>query len=186
MLERVHSNDPEKFGKYHEVFSFGKIKTENPQYIRESEKCGGLDAYRKWGCAIELVKKYQPFDPTNPQKPFLKDLKLEMAEVLGLESDEDMDRIKIYTAVNSILDIDFGIDGFIEFEDKDGKIRMLTLDVTRNKAKIEDDAFRADMPIDDIPDIITEKTEYFEYLRVWAEKAAKIIQTKKPEENYYD
>src|SRR3989338_1180984 len=157
MLERVHSNDPEKFGKYHEVFSFGKIKTENPQYIRESEKCGGLDAYRKWGCAIELVKKYQPFDPTNPQKPFLKDLKLEMAEVLGLESDEDMDRIKIYTAVNSILDIDFGID-----------------------------AFRADMPIDDIPDIITEKTEYFEYLRVWAEKAAKIIQTKKPEENYYD
>lgn len=187
MFERVSRNNPEKFGKYNEVFPLGKINSADPEYIQESEKCGGLPAYRKWGCAIDLVKKYQPSDPTNPQKPFLKDLKLEIAELLKLESDKDLDRVRVYTAVNSILDIDFGVDALVEFEDDEGKTRMVTFDITLNQAKIKGDlAANADIVIDNIPDIITEKSKYFEKLSELAEETAKILKTRKPEERIYD
>ncbi len=85
--------------------------------------------------AMDLVKKYQPagWDAVNPPKQLLKDLKLEVGELLQL-SDADMDKVKAYTAVDSLLDSDFGVDAFLTLENK-GKEYFVTYDVTMNPNK---------------------------------------------------
>ena len=85
--------------------------------------------------AMGLVKKYQPagWDAVNPPKQLLKDLKLEVGELLHL-SDADMDKVKTYTAVDSVLDSNFGVDAFLTLENK-GKEYFVTYDLTRNPDK---------------------------------------------------
>ncbi len=84
---------------------------------------------------MALVKKYQPkkWDPVNPSKPFLKDLKLEIGDLLKLP-ENDLDKIKTFTAIDSLLDTHFGIDAFLTVE-KDGREFFVTYDLTANPDK---------------------------------------------------
>ena len=48
---------------------------------------------------MALSKKFQPSDPTNPVREFAKELRLALADKLGLESDEQLDKLKIFTTL---------------------------------------------------------------------------------------
>ena len=87
------------------------------------------------GEVMNLVKKYQPngWDPINSSKPFLKDLKLEIGDLLNLP-ENDLDKIKTFTAVDSLLDTHFGVDAFLTLE-KDKKEFFVTYDLTANPNK---------------------------------------------------
>lgn len=87
--------------------------------------------------ALEMAKAAQPWkDPTNPEKDFLRELRIEVADALGIGQDEKaLDRLCVYTAVGSPLDILHKIDFFIEYEQKDGRILLVKCDLTEDPAR---------------------------------------------------
>lgn len=83
----------------------------------------------KW--LVDYFKKYYAGDPANPDKGFLNDLRLEVAEQLEMDmADEDLENIKVYPATDTPLD-GKGIDFFFLIKPKgDEKEIMLAGDVT--------------------------------------------------------
>ena len=51
--------------------------------------------YVTYNKALELVRTFSQEDPTNPQKPFAKELRLAVIEALDLEDDDEMNRILV-------------------------------------------------------------------------------------------
>jgi len=133
--------------------------------------------------AVEITKKFQPGDPTNPKKDFAREIRLALAEKLGLESDEEMNRLKFYTSVGGPLDL-HGIDGFFTFSyvDKEGRQKEcgVSFDITRNPNK--DEAVKADFLIGgDIPDPSDDgfkEADYLKKIDEYAEKSSSIFQEK--------
>lgn len=171
-------------GREYEFDLLDEIKTEDPAYQKE------LAAFQKkvkaWGYqpqqanslpfreALELTKKFQPGDPTNPRKDFAREMRLALAEKLGLESDEQMNRLKYFTAVRGPLDA-HGIDGFFVFSytDNEGRIKecAFSLDATKNPSK--DEPPKADVLIGgDVPDPSDDNFNEDEYLKKIDEYAA--------------
>jgi hypothetical protein len=150
-MARRFGFSPEKMGfgmaegKRLERDVFGSIKP-TPEYKRAVlalyDTC--LKENRKMSLeeAVGLIKKYQPdkWDPTNPAKPFLKDLKLEVGEMLGF-SDEDLEKIEAYTAVDSVLDhspekiSEYSADAVLIFKKGKDKEYYVTYDLTSEPAK---------------------------------------------------
>ena len=97
-----------------------------------------------------------------------------------------MDRVKIYTAVDSPLDHWHGIDMFIEFEDEDGKSsRIVTFDASIKDEKIESERgavkkeLKADVLIDKVPDPDVDGIKpYLEKVEEIAKLAAEALKTK--------
>lgn len=87
--------------------------------------------------ALEMAKIGQPWkDPANPEKDFLRELRIEVADALGIGQDEKaLERLCIYTAVGSPLDILHKIDFFVEYKQKDGHILRVKCDLTENPAR---------------------------------------------------
>src|SRR6185369_4444565 len=77
--------------------------------------------------SMDLVRKNQPCDPSDPDPRCANDLHALIAEKLGLD---DFSELKLYTAVGSPLDFWHGIDGFFEFRG-----HVLTIDLTVNSHK---------------------------------------------------
>lgn len=132
--------------------------------------------------AVEITKRFQPGDPTNPEQDFAREMRLALAEKLGLDSDEQMDQLKFFTSVRGPLDL-HGIDAFFTFSylDNEGRTKecMVSLDVTRNPKK---DDSRADVLIaGDVPDPsdagFNEK-EYLAIIEKYAAQCAGIIKEK--------
>jgi len=101
--------------------------------------------------SIKLAMEFQPADPTNPRKPFAKEFLLACREKLELDSanEEDLDRLKFYTAVDSPADIYHGRDAFFIFEDSDKKTYEIGIQVSKNPEKLN----RSDVLIEeDVPD----------------------------------
>lgn len=188
------------FGKEYEFDLLGKIDTENPLFQAELEKLQKAAISRGYHPkqadslpfreAVELSKKFQPADPTNPQKDFAREMRLALAEKLGLESDQDMDRLKFYTSVGGPLDA-HGIDGFISFVCPMGENRerevMVSFDITKNPDK-EEAIKAADLLIGgDIPDTSDEDYKEGEYLKVidgYARQISQIIQEKTQQQSW--
>lgn len=84
--------------------------------------------------SVEFVKKRQPTNPSNPGKPFPRDIRVETMDVLGIDDPEECNAVRFYTAINSPLDRYFGVDGFIEVPYQ-GRIYRVTFDVTTNPNK---------------------------------------------------
>ncbi len=122
-------------GKRLEYDVFGSIK-KSSQYFADEDILR-----KKYGKntplveVMDLVKKHQPnkWNPVNPSKPFLKDLKLEIGDLLNLP-EKDLDKIKTFTAIDSLLDTHFGVDAFLTLE-KDEKEFFVTYDLTANHNK---------------------------------------------------
>ena len=131
----------ERSGKIHEAFLLGEVRHGDLEYSRVLHELGldtkGYLPYRK---ALEFAKRFQPLDPethkpqdpTDPWKAFPKELRLAIAEKLGLEDEKDMDRLHYYTTVGSPLDVFHGVDCVIELEGRTPKEgnRDVTFDVT--------------------------------------------------------
>jgi hypothetical protein len=180
-------------GPEYEFDLVGSIKTDDPAYrqelaaFQEKVKARGYQPKQANSLpfreAVEITKKFQPGDPTNPQKDFAREIRLALAERLGLETDEDMNRLKFYTSVGGPLDR-HGIDGFFTFSyvDEEGHQKEcgVSFDVTRNPNK--DEAPKADFLIGgDVPDPSDKDFKEDEYLKKideYAEKGSSIFQVK--------
>ncbi|QQG42766.1 MAG: hypothetical protein HYW15_00915 [Candidatus Giovannonibacteria bacterium] len=143
---RFYGGGEERRGKPSEHFLLGSLRSEIKMYVPYDE-------------AIKIAKDLQREDPTNPKKLFLKDLRLAVIDALGLVDEKAMDRVKIYTAVDSPLDHWHGVDVFIEFEDENGKSsKIVTFDASIKDEKIESEReavkkeIKADILIDKVPD----------------------------------
>ena len=146
-LSRIYEN-----GREFEDLMVGRVDINNPQHRKEwlilRDKCankGKTNNYVGFDDGVELAKKFQPYDPTNPNKPFARDIRIELMDILqknGLItfSDEDQDRIKFYTLVDTGVDKMSGIDSILEFKSLSGKIYPVNFDLTINPYKVSKDA----------------------------------------------
>lgn len=172
---------PEKYGYTGKIFEedfVGSIK-KSPDYqkalfeLKEKTKKGDYVGYND---ALELAKKFQPWDPANPNKNFARDLRIEIIDQLGLEREEDMDRVKFYTSVGSPLDVFHGIDAFLEYTDKEGKTHRVTFDLSMNPAKEE---YKADLIVKELADPEHESEKYLEEIKETAKNAASLLPKEK-------
>ena len=162
----------EQTGDIFEWQFIGQVDTKNPEYQKalweaqnEEDKEGLKDGYIRF-------KKFQPYDPTNPDKPFARDIRIALQELLKLTSDEEMDKVKFYTASGTPLDKFHGVDAFIEYEEnpQEDPYRA-TFDFTMNPQK---QAYKGDIVVigKDLPD---PKLNPKEYLQKIEELAARIL-----------
>lgn len=140
MKHRGSESFVERSGELHEFFLLGEVRHESREYQEELKRRGlNKESYVPFKEAFELVKMFQPIDretkkpqdPTHPKESFPKDLRVAIADALGLTTIEELNRVKYYTAVGSHLDTFHGVDAFIELEGKTpGESRIVTFDVT--------------------------------------------------------
>jgi len=101
-------------------------------------------------------------DPEDPPTQIGKDIRIAVSEALGLNPEEEK-KLKFYTAVKTPVDYKMGVDAFVEFEDpKSGRITRVTIDVTLNKRKVEEQGAKADVVIGELPDAVQEEDEYLD------------------------
>ncbi len=145
---------PEQFaessGKVNERFVFGAVRINDPDYEREKRVL--VQRYRDmkkpvpFREALGVIKRFQPFkpdsrepvDPSSPIKQFPYALRKFIADGLGFKSAEQK-KVLFWTAVDSLVDKEFGADAVIEVKREKGELsRMVRLDVTlRSPEKAE-------------------------------------------------
>lgn len=183
----------EQTGNLFEWQFIGEVNTNSREYQKElrrfqeeaAEK-GATQGHIPYQEALELAKKFQPFDPTNPhKKPFARDIRVSLIELMenkGLlpkdSTNEDKDRVKFYTAVKTPLDTFHSVDAFIEFEDLNGKKYLVTFDLTLNPHKKE---HRSDIIVQKLPDpnLKEESMKYNATIEEYAQKALGCIEMRK-------
>src|SRR3989344_1859536 len=153
-----------KFGQTGGIFEWqyiNKVDIQNPKYQKalhqaqeEESKEGQENGYLRFKKSVELVKEFQPFDPLNPDKPFARDIRISLIDLLigkGWieDTEEDMDRGKFYTAVGTPLDKFHSADAFIEYQDKNGKTYRVTIDLTLNPHK---KSYKDNVVVSELPD----------------------------------
>ncbi|MBU4348163.1 hypothetical protein KJ671_01485 [Patescibacteria group bacterium] len=183
----------EQTGNLFEWQFIGEVDTNSYEYQKELYKLqkesaeeGVENDHIPYEKAVKLAKKFQPFDPTHPNKPFARDIRISLLDLminkkLITESEEDQDRIKFYTAVKTPLDIFHGIDAFIEFEDSNKKKHLVTFDLTINPQKIE---CKSDIIVTELPDpdLKEETLKYNATIERYAQKALGCIEMRKSNE----
>jgi hypothetical protein len=92
---------------------------------------------------FNTIKEFQPYDPEDPDIDhyFARGLRQQFAEFLLEKGEiedtaEDFAKIKFYT-LSKVTDLDraCGIDGVLEYTDKNGNAQIVTFDLTTNKDK---------------------------------------------------
>lgn len=155
-------------GRLHEQDFIGGVDIQNPAYIAALRASAKPDGYIPFRAALMLAKQFQPLDPTNPQKEFSRELRLEVIDQLKLDPDA-YDRVRCYTAVGTPLDVLHGVDGFIEVMDPDGRtLRRVTFDLSlRDKG-----GQKADLLVRDLPD---PQNEQEAFLAAVAQHAGEVV-----------
>lgn len=120
----------EVFGSVDKKKYFKEVTGRDPQSEKEFRKFIS-NSYINFQEALDLAKRCQSYDNSDPEPRFANDLHAHLAEKIGLE---DYSELKLYTAVGSQLDYWHGIDGFFEFK-HEGKTIRVTIDVTSNPQK---------------------------------------------------
>jgi len=153
-FEKREYNPVEKAGESLEQELFGVMK--NVEEISEERRRVEERAKRKniseLDAAIEEVKSRQTENPINPRSPFANSVRIKISDILDLEKD---DALKFYTAISNtknktMLDRDFGIDGFFELEEESDKF-IVTIDLTNNQSKFAAKAKIVEYLPDDFP-----------------------------------
>lgn len=182
----------ERSGKLHEAMLLGEVRKDAPEYKEQMKKLGAdARGYLPFWLSVELAMMFQPLvkkenrlthrpqmekqDPTNPEKDFPRELRLAIAEELSLESDEEMDRLKYFTAVGSPLDLFHGVDAFIVLEGKNpgDPFKMVTFDVTlREEASAKRDA-AANVIVRDLEE--PRSKQYLEQVAGYAKEAVRVL-----------
>lgn len=190
-----------KFNQTGNIFEWqfiGQIDIGSQEYRKEllrlqeeSAKKGTTNGCITPEKAMDLARKFQPFDSTNPNKPFARDIKISLLDLMigkGLipNNEKDQDRIKFYTASQTPLDTFHGIDAFIEFEDLDGKKYTVSFDLTLNPRK---GGYKSDIVVAELPDpnIKENRLSYLAAIENYAQKALELIEMRMSlEENKKD
>lgn len=123
---------------------------------------------------LGLVKNLQKpdYDPTNPRKGIAHDLRIEVIDQLNL-TDVEADRVKIYSATKTPLDI-IGIDAFITWQPKPGGPEYyVTFDITEHMERKT--GKEADIVFSEPPDPEENEKAYLEEIEAIAKNAAQIL-----------
>lgn len=161
-------------GRLSESDLFGDFKT-TPAGVSAFKAEVSERGYITRARAIELIRKHTQEDPTNPTRPFAKELRLAVAEELGLESDTDLDNLRFYSALGTPLDVFHGVDGWIEFRPEGGSPRVVTIDVTLDPAKLE---HKADVIVHEVPDPAENEKRFLKL--VYEEYAPQVAEKLRP------
>ncbi len=124
--------------------------------------------------ALGFVREYTKDDPTNPRKPFAKELRLAVIDGLELEDPKEMEYVKFYTAVGTSADIFHGVDGWVEYTFPSGQQVVVTLDVTANPEKV---STKADVLIHEIKDPEEEEAEFMDQVERYGAQVVRTIRT---------
>lgn len=170
----------ERSGHLAESEMVGSIDTDDPDYRRAAEQWyganGGLvQKFREGRLSereraalfsgawrlIENLPEYRqrPERTTNPPSPLLRDLRIAVADRLEFVSEEDLDRIKAFTAVGTPIDKHLGIDFFLRVDPKD-RARLpihVSGDYTIEEGK---ERTRADVLVKQLPNPDTDDEAY--------------------------
>lgn len=160
-------------GKMNERDVFGEPKR-GPGFREAFTAKARENGYLNFEDALELVRKHLVQDPTNPVKPFSNELRLAVIDALGLETEEEMDQVRFYSAVGTPADVFHGVDAWMEYETPDGEKLIVTLDATRNPSK---DAAKADLIITEIPDPSEDEDKFLEQASAYGDRVAEIIRS---------
>ena len=91
-------------------------------------------------------------------------------------SESDSRRLGIYSAVGSPLDTLHGVDAFLEYESRSGKLPCrVTLDATLRGSKEDERDAKADMLIHEVPDPIENEKGYKDEINRIAGQISKIL-----------
>lgn len=163
---------PKEFytGREFEYDLFDEVNVSDPAFRRElaaavKDAATGYVTFHK---AVELAKKFQPADPANPQKDFFRELRIAVADKMGLRTEKEADAVGAYTAIKSPLDIFHGVDAFVSYK-PNGKEFIVTLDATMRGDKTEEEV-KADVVIKDIPDMKEAEGAYLSKIEAIAEQ----------------
>ncbi len=122
----------------------------------------------------DLIKLHYKEKPTEPRKEFAKDVRFEIADQLGIGTDEEMDRLRFYTAVDSLYDIMSGVDAWIEMDMGDLGVAEVRLDATLNPAKNTRNA-KADVVVRKVPRSSHGEDAYLNVVERYGEQIAKLL-----------
>lgn len=159
-------------GKMNERDVFGSFRP-SPKFREAYRAIARENGYVGYEASLDLVRKHGTQDPLNPEKPFANELRLAVIEALGLETEEEMDRVKFFTAVETPADQFHGIDGWIEYETQDGRRIVVTVDVTKNPNK---DEWKADVIIPEITDPSEDEDAFLAQAETYGGKVVDYIQ----------
>jgi len=132
-------------GEKNEEKLFGAVDTSDPRYIL-AEKEYRRDSNDKreppfidHEKSMRLVKEFQKEKAFNPPTQFLKELRIEVADRLGLDTAEEMERLGIFTAIGrprkTSLDFYHGVDAFITYKKPGLPEICVTLDASWSEEK---------------------------------------------------
>lgn len=140
---------------------------EKPSISAENEK----SSYLTFNHALDVARRFQTDDPLNPQKELARDLRLEVADMLDLTDEADLERIRFYSSADTPLDWYHGTDCFMEYADKNGKTHLFRFDLTENPQKT-DEVFnkKGAMIVSDLPDPQEETDAYLGKIHSIAEQ----------------
>lgn len=158
-------------GKMNERDTFGEPKR-GKGYTAAWRAKAAESGYLKFDDALKLVREHLEQDPTNPAKPFAKELRLAVIDGLGLETDEDMDRVRFYSAIGTPADVFHGVDAWMEYETPNRQRLVITLDATRNPSK---DSAKADVVIPEISDPAEDEKKFLEQVGTYGEEIAHML-----------
>jgi len=148
-------------GRALELSLLGDADVRNPRYdqaVRDRVRIGeGGRPYMTYRDAMELAMQFQPGDPTNPARDFLREVRLAIIEELKIPAGGE-DRIKAYTAVGTPLDQLHGVDGFFVIT-KEGVQVPVTIDVT-----LREKGPRADLFVGTLPDSREDEERYLQII----------------------
>lgn len=155
------------------------------KYVLIPRPTGKLDTYLPG--LIDMVKTINEGDPTNPPSTFLKDFRQALGAKLSLTV-EQMRSFRAYTSVATPLDRWLSTDAFLTLgmgKDAKGKVReiLLSLDATlkpfpEKEAEFKDKYFVPDVLLGAMPDPLTMKKWYEEYLDEAVSRAAPVLKKK--------
>ncbi len=175
-------------GREYESDLAGEINRQHPDYEKGLKQAQWAAMKTGWRptCpdalpfreAVEFSKKFQSGDPTNPKQDFARELRLALAEKLGLEEETAMERLKFFTAVGGPLDLHH-VDFFFSWQPQpDSPECLVTFDITKNPNK-EEAIGKTDILIgNDIADTSDEgfnEQEYLKVIGIYAQLAAEAL-----------
>ena len=153
-----------------DIFGTFRITPAYQRALREAKEKAAREGRSvvPYHIAERLVTEHYGGDPTNSDRPFAKDLRIEVCDALGLESETELDRVKIYSAVGTPLDL-HGIDALVRYDD--GRLVVdVTLDATLDPHKF---VYKADFIISEIA--APEEADFESQVDGWAEKVGTLL-----------
>lgn len=170
-------------GKIFERELFGEFDTSDPAYQAELKRLTRIDEKGDWyvpfADSVYLVRKFAKGDPTDPDKTFLRDLRLEVLDAIGRKKTLPDDAVKAYVSVGTPLDLKHKADAFLAIKLNNHE-EIIRLDASVRPEKAEAVAAGekgAEIFIGehDIPDAVQEPDKYLDAVARYADKVLVIL-----------